>query len=646
MSRKLFAPLVIVAVLAASVVTACSERMNVGENLDGSTRRIDASAHVPRTDICGNGLDDDTDARIDEGCPCGPGETQACFPGAIGARGIGTCSDGVQVCRPWGSSAEWGDWGNAPCEGATIPSDEVCDGRDHDCDGARDEDCPCTASNTRDCGAELLRAPCTAGTQRCSETGDWSGCEGAIGPTADVCDGIDNDCDGIADRGCDCEPEPERCRDGIDNDCDDETDEPACTPDWGSDGGVSSDAGGSPEAGTDAGPSCTTAHNVSEAVVGIAHATRSYPLLAPRGTGAVLLFVGARPGPSAPTVWVIDQDGTRIAEHTVDLGASFVALWAHDLVQTSTGYVALVSTLVGGTTYQYHLIALDADGVATRVVSLPTFTVESFARDYYAARLAKIGDTIVLVEGMESAARAVYYSASLNPLPLAPLALGAGRLVAYTVQRDALVLAMYMTSLGTFTVSFLDLVTIMPESSSVTRTTLTDVRAASGGSRPFTTPDVFDVGLAASPDVILACYRHFPTGNGPPADPPPPHAHRCHRVVAGVVSAPFSPLPPEPRYGNVNIDVVDIVWNGSVFVLHIERTYGATARAPYEYFVIVSSDGTVGETFPLDVVYGYGDIALASDGCVVNTVFARLVMTATPDYDSEYVWRRLCPACL
>jgi hypothetical protein len=47
----------------------------------------------------------------------------------------------------------------------------------------------------------------------------------------------------VIDRGCECVPSPEICRDGIDNDCDLDVDEPACTPDWTRDAGVPGDAG-------------------------------------------------------------------------------------------------------------------------------------------------------------------------------------------------------------------------------------------------------------------------------------------------------------------------------------------------------------------------------------------------------------------
>ena len=66
-------------------------------------------------------------------------------------------------------------------------SAEVCDGVDNDCDGQIDEDI------TRSCSTA-----CGAGTETC-HAGTWDGCD-APQPSAETCDGDDNDCDGEVDE--------------------------------------------------------------------------------------------------------------------------------------------------------------------------------------------------------------------------------------------------------------------------------------------------------------------------------------------------------------------------------------------------------------------------------------------------------------
>jgi uncharacterized protein (TIGR03382 family) len=70
---------------------------------------------------------------------------------------------------------------------AGSASAEICDGLDNDCDGQIDEDL------TRSCDSA-----CGAGTETCS-AGAWVGCD-APQPQPETCDGDDNDCDGQVDE--------------------------------------------------------------------------------------------------------------------------------------------------------------------------------------------------------------------------------------------------------------------------------------------------------------------------------------------------------------------------------------------------------------------------------------------------------------
>lgn len=131
--------------------------------------------------------DNDCDGKIDEGL------TRSCGPMAKGE-----CKPGTQTC----SGGAWGS-----CEGAVEARDEVCDADklDENCDGARNEGCACVEGDTQPCGKDT--GLCKAGTQKC-EGGSWSTtCAGAVDPKmAEVCDAdqVDENCDGRKNEGCDC----------------------------------------------------------------------------------------------------------------------------------------------------------------------------------------------------------------------------------------------------------------------------------------------------------------------------------------------------------------------------------------------------------------------------------------------------------
>ena len=90
-------------------------------------------------DLC-NGLDDDCDGKVDEGCPCAPGQTQPCFLGPKNYRNVGTCHDGVQTCKVTVRAAT-GVWGE--CVGGISPSLDVCDNADNNCNGCADDKLCC-----------------------------------------------------------------------------------------------------------------------------------------------------------------------------------------------------------------------------------------------------------------------------------------------------------------------------------------------------------------------------------------------------------------------------------------------------------------------------------------------------------------------
>jgi|GEM_PF-1918268 len=122
---------------------------------------------------------------------CAVNETRACYTGPAETRDVGECSDGTETCI----DEEW----SGVCEGETTPANETCDGLDDDCDGTVDEDFPELGQPCDGPDSDL----CMNGAYTC--TADGTGVECVNESPADiqeVCDEVDNDCDGETDEGC------------------------------------------------------------------------------------------------------------------------------------------------------------------------------------------------------------------------------------------------------------------------------------------------------------------------------------------------------------------------------------------------------------------------------------------------------------
>jgi len=207
-----------------------------------------------------NGSDDDCDGMTDED-EGGEALREACYGGPAETPGVGPCRSGTRECVG-------GGWAPS-CPGEVLPVTELCNGDDDDCDGETDED----FEVGRICGAGV-GACLTAGRRVCLADGTGAECDAVPGePTEEVCSGRDDDCDGEEDetddgeritRPCytgpegtagvgECREGGQRCRaggwyescdgevhpaeedevcNGLDEDCDGETDNGTAPPGW------------------------------------------------------------------------------------------------------------------------------------------------------------------------------------------------------------------------------------------------------------------------------------------------------------------------------------------------------------------------------------------------------------------------------
>jgi hypothetical protein len=159
---------------------------------DGSGTTCSAETGKPHAELC-DGKDNDCDSKTDEDFPLGK-----------------PCSVGIGQCTALGTLVCKADGLDTACSAQPFPAfPEFCDGKDNDCDGKTDEELGNTTCGLGECVHEQVN--CIAGVPQV--------CNPKLGAAKEVCDGLDNDCDGkLTDEEADADKDGQRACQGDCND--------------------------------------------------------------------------------------------------------------------------------------------------------------------------------------------------------------------------------------------------------------------------------------------------------------------------------------------------------------------------------------------------------------------------------------------
>jgi len=147
---------------------------------DVACRYSNMTPPTPTTETC-NGLDDDCNGATDEGNPGGNANCDTGMPGI--------CRTGRTRCN----------MGALTCDIISTPRTETCNNLDDDCNGNTDDLAAGTVGLSCPTG---LPGVCATGRTRCDSSIPNIVCDPLVAPAsqAEVCDNMDNDCDGMVDE--------------------------------------------------------------------------------------------------------------------------------------------------------------------------------------------------------------------------------------------------------------------------------------------------------------------------------------------------------------------------------------------------------------------------------------------------------------
>ena len=157
------------------------------------------------SETCSEGIDHNCDGVIGaascQACPT-LGQQRDCYGPGLQSPTLqhGPCHKGTQTCINSGGQRVW-----SQCANQLLPQPELCDNRDNDCNGLIDDLVPGSGTPC----ATRRPGVCADGFQSCN-AGSVS-CVSVTGPSTEICDGLDNDCNGSIDETFDKQHDPQHC---------------------------------------------------------------------------------------------------------------------------------------------------------------------------------------------------------------------------------------------------------------------------------------------------------------------------------------------------------------------------------------------------------------------------------------------------